>query len=217
MVKIQAKGNFVSVQWGNTSKKPMWGCFTDNSGERLNGIQEVSGSIPLISTNHKSDTKISFLRKRDFCFMLQRAQSRPTVAAEYISRQKRLSTDVPGNCPVLFGSIGAGGADTLGGVKHLLRDQLQVREYLGTAFPAAQDTGIGQVADDTPDCSVVPVLAHPRPTGPGRFSCGLRPFHSRRQPARSVGSFVEDCRKENEKDVRTTKRSLAHPEKHWKL
>ena len=30
----------------------MWkrGCPTDNVGERLNGIQEVSGSIPLIST-----------------------------------------------------------------------------------------------------------------------------------------------------------------------
>ena len=26
-----------------------WGCLTDNSGERLNGIQEVSGSIPIIS------------------------------------------------------------------------------------------------------------------------------------------------------------------------
>ena len=26
------------------------GCLTDDSGERLNGIQEVSGSIPLIST-----------------------------------------------------------------------------------------------------------------------------------------------------------------------
>lgn len=32
-----------------------------------------------------------------------------------------------------------------------------------------------------------------------------------------VGSFVEDCRNENEKDVRTTKRSLAHPERYWKL
>ena len=40
----------MSVQWRDTSKKPMRGCFTDNSGERLNGIQEVSGSIPLIST-----------------------------------------------------------------------------------------------------------------------------------------------------------------------
>ena len=31
----------------------MWkrGCFTANVGERLNGIQAVSGSIPLISTN----------------------------------------------------------------------------------------------------------------------------------------------------------------------
>jgi len=29
-----------------------WGCLTDNSGERLNGIQEVSGSIPLISTKN---------------------------------------------------------------------------------------------------------------------------------------------------------------------
>ena len=27
-----------------------WGCLTDNSGERLNGIQEVSGSIPITST-----------------------------------------------------------------------------------------------------------------------------------------------------------------------
>ena len=45
----------MSVQWRDTSIKPMRGCFTDNSGERLNGIQEVSGSIPLISTktNHE--------------------------------------------------------------------------------------------------------------------------------------------------------------------
>ena len=28
----------------------LWGRLTDDSGERLNGIQEVSGSIPLIST-----------------------------------------------------------------------------------------------------------------------------------------------------------------------
>ena len=32
----------------------LWGCLTDDSGERLNGIQEVSGSIPLISTNNKT-------------------------------------------------------------------------------------------------------------------------------------------------------------------
>ncbi len=40
----------MSAQWRNTSKKPKWGRFTVNPGERLNGIQEVSGSIPLIST-----------------------------------------------------------------------------------------------------------------------------------------------------------------------
>ena len=28
----------------------LWGCSPDDAGERLNGIQEVSGSIPLIST-----------------------------------------------------------------------------------------------------------------------------------------------------------------------
>ena len=28
----------------------LWGCLTDDSGERLTGSQEVSGSIPLIST-----------------------------------------------------------------------------------------------------------------------------------------------------------------------
>jgi len=32
-----------------------------------------------------------------------------------------------------------------------------------------------------------------------------------------AGSFVEDCRNENEKDVRTTTRSLAHPGKYWEL
>jgi len=30
------------------------GCIPDGSGERLNGIQEVSGSIPLISTRKQS-------------------------------------------------------------------------------------------------------------------------------------------------------------------
>ncbi len=40
----------------------LWGCLTDDSGERLNGIQEVSGSIPLISTKcalrHKKSLEI---------------------------------------------------------------------------------------------------------------------------------------------------------------
>lgn len=36
----------------------MWkrGCFTANVGERLNGIQAVSGSIPLISAKSKAAT-----------------------------------------------------------------------------------------------------------------------------------------------------------------
>jgi len=32
------------------------GCIPDGSGERLNGIQEVSGSIPLISTKENLET-----------------------------------------------------------------------------------------------------------------------------------------------------------------
>ena len=38
----------------------LWGCLTDNSGERLNGIQEVSGSIPLISTKENHDFIVVF-------------------------------------------------------------------------------------------------------------------------------------------------------------
>ena len=33
-------------------KLKKWGSTPDESGERLNGIQEVSGSIPLISTKN---------------------------------------------------------------------------------------------------------------------------------------------------------------------
>jgi len=33
------------------------GCIPGGSGERLNGIQEVSGSIPLISTNQRKALK----------------------------------------------------------------------------------------------------------------------------------------------------------------
>ena len=54
----------MSVQWRDTSKKPMRGCFTDNSGERLNGIQEVSGSIPLISTTRTDWCKKTVVIKR---------------------------------------------------------------------------------------------------------------------------------------------------------
>jgi len=36
------------------------GCIPDGSGERLNGIQEVSGSIPLISTNQTGKVRRYF-------------------------------------------------------------------------------------------------------------------------------------------------------------
>ena len=48
-----------------------WGCLTDNSGERLNGIQEVSGSIPLISTkNTRFHLKSSVFLYFSVCFVL---------------------------------------------------------------------------------------------------------------------------------------------------
>ena len=39
------------------------GCLPDTSGERLNGIQEVSGSIPLISTKRTSERMSVFSAK----------------------------------------------------------------------------------------------------------------------------------------------------------
>ena len=48
-----------------------WGCLTDNSGERLNGIQEVSGSIPLISTkNHRFHLESMVFLYFSACFVL---------------------------------------------------------------------------------------------------------------------------------------------------
>ena len=43
----------------------LWGCLTDDSGERLNGIQEVSGSIPLISTKSSKERRKT-LKSSDF-------------------------------------------------------------------------------------------------------------------------------------------------------
>ena len=43
----------------------LWGCLTDDSGERLNGIQEVSGSIPLISTKSSEEARKT-LKSIDF-------------------------------------------------------------------------------------------------------------------------------------------------------
>ncbi len=45
------------------------GWFTDYSGERLNGIQEVCGSIPHISTKKKDTfTGVFFLLETRKCF-----------------------------------------------------------------------------------------------------------------------------------------------------
>ncbi len=41
-------------------------------GERLNGIQEVSGSIPLSSTNSEAGFKCRLFSCSDFCFDRQR-------------------------------------------------------------------------------------------------------------------------------------------------
>ena len=44
-------------------------CLPDGSGERLNGIQEVSGSIPLISTISRERTFPRFRMEARFCFL----------------------------------------------------------------------------------------------------------------------------------------------------
>ena len=55
-------------EWRNTSNCRE-GCFTDDAGERLNGIQEVSGSIPLISTISRERTFPRFRKEARFCFL----------------------------------------------------------------------------------------------------------------------------------------------------
>ena len=45
-----------------------------------------------------------------------------------------------------------------------------MREYLGPAFAAPQDAGVGQIADDAPNGSVMPILTRPGPIP------GLLPF-----------------------------------------
>ena len=52
----------------------MWGCLPDNSGERLNGIQEVSGSIPLISTINLKRVVTKSTENYGFqCFLLSKS------------------------------------------------------------------------------------------------------------------------------------------------
>lgn len=50
---------FAATHWCR-STPVLEGCFPYDSGERLNGIQEVSGSIPLISTMRGFLTENSF-------------------------------------------------------------------------------------------------------------------------------------------------------------
>ena len=64
---------------------------------------------------------------------------------------------------LLFGAVGPVHPDTLGRLEQLRRDDLQMRKYLGTAFPAAEYARIGQIAEDTPDRGVVPHFARPCP------------------------------------------------------
>ena len=53
--------------WGRTSSACFWWGHRNHAlGERLNGIQEVSGSIPLISTKRLAFIRqVSFLLKRE--------------------------------------------------------------------------------------------------------------------------------------------------------
>ena len=45
-----AQPNFWPLNKNESALSHIWGSTPDDAGERLNGIQEVSGSIPLIST-----------------------------------------------------------------------------------------------------------------------------------------------------------------------
>ena len=67
----------------------LWGRLTDDSGERLNGIQEVSGSIPLISTRKKTEGMTLGL---SFCRFVRRMLLK-CVANACIFNQKPLKTD----------------------------------------------------------------------------------------------------------------------------
>lgn len=80
------------------------------------------------------------------------------MTTKHISGQQGLASGVQRNTALLFGRVGAGSADMLGGLKELCRDNLQVRQHLGSTIAAAKYAGIGKIADDTPDAGVVPHL-----------------------------------------------------------
>ena len=51
----------------------------------------------------------------------------------------------------------------LGGLEQFRGNDLQMGLYRGTAFTAPQYAGIGEIANDTADTGVVPLLARPGP------------------------------------------------------
>lgn len=85
------------------------------------------------------------------------------MPTKHIPGQERVPFDVPGDGAGFFGGIGPVGANTLGRFKELGRDNLQVEQHLGSAVTTAENACIGQVANDTPDGGVVPLLTRPCP------------------------------------------------------
>ena len=86
-------------------------------------------------------------------------QPRPAVAAVDVAGQKRAASGVHRNVRFQRGGVGAGFPDAPGGLELSRRDNLQMLLYLRAAFPAAENAGIGQVAEDAPDAGMMPGLA----------------------------------------------------------
>ena len=84
-------------------------------GERLNGIQEVSGSIPLISTNQTTKPRHRGLIFYEFMKKLRIRIPRQRVREELLMKSSRIL------CLPFFGSVGSNfSAD----FHHILRSQL---------------------------------------------------------------------------------------------
>ncbi len=64
---------------------------------------------------------------------------------------------------LLLGAVGPVCTDMLGRFKELRRNNLQVGQRLGSAFPAPQNARIGEIADNATDAGVVPHLTRSCP------------------------------------------------------
>ena len=64
------------------------------------------------------------------------------MPTEHIPGQQRLASGVKRNTAILFGRVGAGSTDMLGGLEQLRRNDLQVRQHLGATFAAAEYASI---------------------------------------------------------------------------